>query len=149
MEGYQPFRKKIYEYLRIEKPRLTDIEEITAAKAKMFESLNSDDDLLFFAGVHNALYLLDDVLTDEDKEKIRNIVIKKRRLFRKPIEYRKEIFIFIGDWAELCEMLDIEMTGEEIEIFRKSIDLSSEDIKTMMEQIKRAVKTVIKDQGYN
>lgn len=148
MEGYQPIRKKIYEHLGIEKPQITDINEMITMKTKMFECLNSDDEDLFFVGVHTSLYILDDVLTDEDRERIRNIVIKKRRLFRKQRECLGYYSNNIGDWAELCDMLDIEMTKDEIEIFLQALNLSPEDKKTMMEQIKKARK-IFKLEGNN
>ena len=108
-------------------------EHISDKKERMFEFLSSDNEDEFIFGCTMATYWYEDLLNEQEKERIKNIVLKKRRLFRKPKENLGYHFIEINLWLELCDMLEIEPSETEMEIYLSQRSLSSQD----MEEIKR------------
>jgi hypothetical protein len=104
-------------------------EDKSVKKAGLFQWLCSDDETTFFCGVFAATHMMSKILTEKDKEKIRNIVLRKRHLFRNS---KLDIFGFsdydikISQWFDLCYMLDIEPTQEEIELWEQVTALPEE-----------------------
>ena len=100
---------------------------ISEKKERMFELLNSDNEDEFNLGCMIVVFWYEDLLNEQEKERIKGIVLNKRHLIT-------EILL----WIELCDMLDIEPTKEEIKNYLVAQgSTSSEEIKQFHRRARR------------
>jgi hypothetical protein len=132
------------EYKEMLKSAIHNEETIDFNKKRIFEFLNSDKEDDFIFGGRLATFF-EDTLNEQEKEKIKDIVILRRRSFRKPQQNLGYHFLEIDLWLELCDMLDIEPNEAEMEIYREQRLLSSEEKEEIKEFFNKAVKLFEKE----